>query len=35
LYAISAEAEAFFDTTDGRALRVIVQNKKPWTFYSA
>lgn len=34
LYAISAEATAFYDTTDGRALRFKVKNKNAGTFYT-
>jgi len=33
IYAISAEATAFYNDTDGRALRIIVENKNADTYY--
>lgn len=35
LYAISVEAELFYDTTDGRALRMLVTNASAGTVYTA
>ena len=35
LYAVSVEAEAFYNSTDGRALRIEVTNEKAGTEYTA
>lgn len=35
LYAVKVEAECYYDATDGRALRVLVDNEKAGTAYTA
>lgn len=34
LYVVSAEATAFFDPTDGRAVRIKITNRNAGTYYS-
>lgn len=35
LYAVSVEATAFYDDTDAQAVRILFQNAKAWTEYTA
>ena len=35
LYAVSCQAECYYDFTDGNAVRFTIQNSKVWTFYTA
>ena len=34
LYAASVEAECYYDSTDGRAIRILATNKNAGTIYA-
>jgi len=35
LYAVQVESSAFYDDSDAQAVRILFQNAKAWTEYTA